>query len=63
MNTTLQFDPKTHHLTGPAGSLSVPATDEQARRFLMLIEGECLHTQIADTAQKYGFATSLVNKT
>jgi hypothetical protein len=55
MNTTLQFDPKTQQLTGPAGSLAVPATDEQARRFLMLVEGECLQAQITDTAQKYGF--------
>ena len=55
MNTKLQFDPKTQQLTGPAGSLAVPATDEQARRFLMLIEGECLQGQVADTAKKYGF--------
>ena len=55
MNTTLQFDPQTQQLTGPAGSLAVPATDEQARRFLMLVEGECLQAQVSDIAQKYGF--------
>ena len=55
MNTRLQFDPKTQQLTGPAGSLSVPATDEQTRRFLMLVEGQCLQAQVADTAKKYGF--------
>ncbi len=55
MNTRLQFNPKTQQLTGPAGSLSVPATDEQTRRFLMLVEGQCLQAQVADTAKKYGF--------
>ena len=55
MNTRLQFDPKTQQLTGPAGSLAVPAADEQARRFLMLVEGQCLGAQVAATAQKYGF--------
>jgi hypothetical protein len=55
MNTLLEFDPKTQQLTGPAGALAVPPTDEQARRFLMLVEGECLHGQIGATAQKYGF--------
>jgi hypothetical protein len=55
MNAILQFDPKAHQLTGPAGSLAVPATDEQARRFLMLVEGECLQAQVTETAQKYGF--------
>ena len=55
MNTKLQFDPKTQHLTGPAGSLSVPVSDEQARRFLMLVEGECLQGQVGATAKKYGF--------
>jgi len=55
MNTLLQFDPKTQQLTGPAGSLSGPATDEQARRFLMLVEGQCLQAQVTDIAHKYGF--------
>jgi transposase len=55
MNATLQFDPQTQQLTGPAGSLSVPDTDEQARRFLMLVEGECLQGQVGATAQKFGF--------
>jgi hypothetical protein len=55
MNATLQFDPHTQQLTGPAGSLAVPVTDEQAHRFLMLVEGECLQGRVGETAQKYGF--------
>ena len=55
MNANLQFDPATHQLTGPAGSLSIPPTDQQAHRFLMLMEGECLQANISDVAQKYGY--------
>jgi hypothetical protein len=53
--TTLQFDPKTHGLIGPAGTLPVPASDLQAQRFLMLVEGECLEDNIGAIAQKYGY--------
>src|SRR6266498_177105 len=53
--TTLQFDPKTHGLVGPAGTLPIPASDLQAHRFLMLVEGECLEDNIATIAQKYGY--------
>lgn len=56
MNTiALQFDPKTHGLVGPAGTLPIPASDLPAHRFLMLVEGECLEDNIATVAQKYGF--------
>jgi len=55
MNTTLLFDPEVHQLTGPAGSLPIAATDEMARRFLMLVEGQCLEAQIGAVAQKYGY--------
>jgi hypothetical protein len=55
MNATLQFDPLTHQLTGPAGSLVIADSDELARRFLMLQEGQCLDTHITDVAQKYGY--------
>jgi hypothetical protein len=53
--TTLQFDPTTHALVGPTGTLPIPATDIQAHRFLMLVQGECLDDNIAAIAQKYGY--------
>ena len=55
MSAALQFDPQTHQLTGPAGSLSIPSSDLQAQRFLMLLEGECLQGNVAVVAQRYGF--------
>lgn len=55
MNTTLQFDPHAHQLSGPVGTLPIAATDQLARRFLMLVEGQCLQSNILDLAQKYGF--------
>jgi hypothetical protein len=55
MNTTLEFQPQTHQLTGPAGSLPVAPTDRLAHRFLMLVEGECLEAKIATIAAKYGY--------
>jgi len=55
MPNTLQFDPKTGRLTGPAGTLSISPTDVAAARFLMLVEGQCLHPDIATLAKKYGF--------
>jgi hypothetical protein len=55
MNTPLLFDPKQNQLTGPAGSLPIPPTDEQARRLVMLIEGQCLQSNVATTAQKFGY--------
>jgi len=55
MNANLQFDPATHQLTGPAGSLPIPLTDQQAHRFLMLLEGQCLQANICAIAQRYGY--------
>lgn len=55
MNSSLQFHPDTHQLTGPAGSLPIAPTDPLARRFLMLVEGQCLEAQIGEVAQKYGY--------
>ena len=55
MNAPLHFDPASRQLTGPAGSLPIPASDEQARRFLMLVEGQCLSAGVASVAQKYGY--------
>jgi transposase len=56
MNAPLQFDLKSHQLSGRTGSLPVAASDQLARRFLMLVEGECLEGNIVDVAQKYGFS-------
>jgi transposase len=56
MNPTLQFDPTSHQLTGPTGSLPIPASDELARRFLMLVEGQCMQDHIAAVAQKYDYS-------
>ena len=56
MNAPLQFHPKTHQLVGPSGQLPVGAADQLARRFLMLLEGECLQDPILNVAQKYGFS-------
>src|SRR5208283_6172251 len=55
MPAPLQFDPSTHQLTGPTGSLPIPASDQQAHRFLMLMEGQCLHESISAIARKYGY--------
>jgi hypothetical protein len=56
MNSSLQFDPTTHQLVGPAGALPIGAADPLARRFLMLVEGECLEENIVRLTQKYGFS-------
>ena len=55
MHTVLQFDPKTHQLTGPTGALPIADSDPLAARFLMLVEGECLDGNIAAIARKYGY--------
>ena len=56
MSSILSFDPSTQHVTGPAGSLPVATSDDQARRFLMLLEGECLEGNVAAVAQHYGLS-------
>jgi|SRR5688572_11927617 transposase len=56
MSDILMFDPKTDQVVGSAGSLPVAAADQQARRFLMLLEGECLENNITAVAQHYGFS-------
>jgi len=55
MNAALQFRPETHEVAGPAGSLPIAPGDQLARRFLMLLEGQCLHDNIVALAQKYGY--------
>jgi transposase len=57
MPDILKFDPITHQVIGPAGSLPVAVSDHQAHRFLMLLEGECLQTSnISALAQQYGLS-------
>jgi transposase-like protein len=55
MKTTLQFDPAADQLTGPAGSLTIAPEDALARRFLMLLEGQCLEANIIAVARKHGY--------
>lgn len=55
MKSTLHFDPAADQLTGPSGSLAISPDDALARRFLMLLEGQCLEQNIAAVAQKYGY--------
>lgn len=56
MPETLKFDLETHQVIGPAGSLPVAASDQQAHRLLMLLEGECLESNISAVAQRYGLS-------
>ncbi len=43
-------------ISGPSGSLPVLPGDETARKFLMIIEGECLGLGPSAAAQKYGYS-------
>lgn len=56
MILTLQFNPKTGQLKGPAGTLQIASTDQAALRFLMLIECQCLGQSVSTTSTKYGFS-------
>jgi transposase len=56
VSTSFQFDPAAHQVTGPVGTLPVAPSDQLARRFLMLLEGECLEENIAAIAQRYGLS-------
>jgi transposase len=56
MNSMLLFDPASHQLTGPTGSLDIAPQDWLARRFLMLLEGQCLHQNKTEVAEKYGLS-------
>jgi hypothetical protein len=55
MQTEFSFDPVRQQLLGPVGSLPIAASDEVAQRFVMLVEGECLHEHIISIAAKYGY--------
>lgn len=52
----VHFDPKKRVLIGPGGEMPVPASDEVARKFLMLIEGECGEAGPLAAARKFGFS-------
>jgi hypothetical protein len=52
---TLEFNPASHQLTGPAGCLAIAPNDALARRFLMVIEGQCLDDNIVTVAKKHGY--------
>lgn len=51
-----QFDVNNHAVVGPAGRLDVPEDDEVARKFLMLVEGECEASGPLEAAAKFGFS-------
>jgi transposase len=55
MNATLHFDPDSHQLTGPAGSLLITPSDHLAHHFLMLVEGQCLQGNVSAVAKKYRY--------
>jgi hypothetical protein len=52
----LKLDLKTHQVVGPGGALPVAASDQQAHRFLMLLEGECMGINISAVAQQHGLS-------
>jgi len=62
MDPNLQFDPNTHQLTGPAGSLAIAASDQLAHRFLMLMEGQCLKTISLRWLKNLVFAANAITK-
>lgn len=52
----IKFDVERSTLVGPDGTLKIGADDEVARKFLMLIEGECTELGPSAAAAKYGFS-------
>ncbi len=56
MHSDLHVHPDADCVTGPAGSLRLLASDWMARRFLMLLEGECFHQNVTEVAAKYGYS-------
>jgi len=53
--TMLELDQEASVLHGPKGSIPLPAGDEVARKFLMLIEGQCMGLGATRAARKYGY--------
>ncbi|MEK7993134.1 MAG: hypothetical protein AAB403_04950 [Planctomycetota bacterium] len=52
----LVFQEERAQLQGPKGTLQVPPGDELARKFVMLIEGQCQGLGAAAAAEKYGYS-------
>jgi hypothetical protein len=50
------FDPVSHQLHGPAGSLDVPHDDEITPKLAMLFEAECAGLGPKAAAAKFGFS-------
>ena len=55
MKTPLHFNPVSHQLIGPAGTLLIAPSNEVARRFLLRVEGQCWHANVAALAPQYGY--------
>jgi transposase len=52
----MHFDPVSHQLLGPAGSLQVPPDDELTRKLAMIIEGDLEGLGPRAAAAKFGFS-------
>jgi transposase len=52
----MHFDPTSHQLCGPVGSLLVPHEDEITHKLAMLIEGEVEGLGPGAAATKFGFS-------
>jgi hypothetical protein len=52
----MNFDPASHQVLGPAGSLSVPQDDEITLKLFMLCEGEVEGLGPSAAAAKFGFS-------
>jgi hypothetical protein len=53
---TMQFDPQRAVVVGSRGTLEVSKNDEVARKFLMLMEGECGELGPVKAAEKFGLS-------
>jgi len=56
MRPSFAYDSQAHQAIGPAGALPIGASDLQAIRFLMLLEGECLEEDITALVARYGYS-------
>jgi len=51
----MHFDHQTHAIVGDGGRLTLAENDEVARKFAMLLEGECEGLGPIRAAEKYGY--------